>query len=637
MTRRLRDLCRPHSMSARCRPGEMRLEGQARNAIETGRNRVVITGVMFVLAFGIIGYRLIDLGVVRAADAQAKRAKLAAMKTLPDGHRAVIVDRRGVVLATSIRSWSIYADPALVGDADRTARILGHILSGLNVQAIRKKLKQKTRFVWIRRQATPRAYQQILRFGLAGVHSRPELRRIYPQRALVAHIVGSADVDNRGTAGVESKMDVRIRTQSRPLQLSLDMRAQVAVRQILQRSIKYWRALGGAAMIMDIKTGEIRAMVSLPDYDPYNADAAPQNARFNRNTLGVYELGSVFKVLNTAMALEYGVTHVREMFNVRRPLQIGRFRIRDSHVIWRPINTGTILIKSSNIGSAMIARRIGGSRQKAFLRRAGMLSRIHLELPEAGKPLFPRKWRPINTLTISFGHGIAVTPVHLVAAVGGVINDGKMVAPTLLKRLNGLPLWQRRIVSPRTSRIVRSLMRRVVLEGTGRRANAKGYRVGGKTGTAEKAARGGYRRKALLSSFIAGFPMNRPRYVVLVSVDEPKGNKKSHGYATAGIVAAPIVREIVERVAPILGVAQQADEEKAPAKKGWIGVSKKNRKSTVVRRAADRRTARRSSRESSRGSAHRPVRRDIRRADRRDRSIRQARRSNGLGVFGGDQ
>ena len=320
-------------------------------------------------------------------------------------------------------------------------------------------------------------------------------------------------------------------------------------------------------MVMDVRTGEIPAMVSLPDYDPYNLRRVPKNARFNRNTLGVYELGSVFKILNTAMALDYGVTHLREMYRVDKPFPAGQRVIRDTHPIAKPIDTGAILVKSSNIGSAAIAQRIGGKRQKAFLRRAGMLAKIPLELPEAGQPLYPRRWRPVNTLTISFGHGIAVTPVHLVAAVAGIVNDGFMVAPTLLERRNGRPVWRRRIVSQKTSRIIRDLMRRVVTEGTGRRANARGYRVGGKTGTAEKAGRGGYRRKALLSSFIAAFPMNRPRYVLLVSLDEPKGNKKSHGYATAGWVAAPAAKEIIERIAPILKVPRQAEERRKDGKK----------------------------------------------------------------------
>ena len=565
MSRRLRDLCRPHAKTARCRPGEMHLEGRAGKALSMARRRLMVTAAVFLLAFGAIGYRLFDLSVVRAG-AEAEKVKLAARKSLPDSHRADIVDRNGVVLATSIRSWSIYADPSLVGDPGRTARILAHIFPQLNVRTLAAKLRRKTRFVWIDRHASPAAYQQILRFGLAGIYARPDLRRIYPQRALVAHIVGSSDVDNKGIAGVEAKMDTRIRTRARPLTLSIDLRAQVALREILARSIEYWRALGGAALVMDVQTGEIVAMVSLPDYDPYNLKRAPKKARFNRNTLGVYELGSVFKILNTAMALDYGITHPHEMFRVHKPLPAGRRFIRDSHPISKPIDTATILVKSSNIGSAIIAQRLGAKRQKAFLRRVGMLSKIPLELPEAGQPLYPRRWRPVNTLTISFGHGIAVTPVHLVAAVAGVVNDGVMVAPTLIKRQNGRPLWSRRIVSSKTSRILRDLMRRVVQKGTGKRANAKGYRVGGKTGTAEKVRRGGYRRKALLSSFVAAFPMNRPRYALLVSLDEPKGKKESNGYATAGWVAAPAAREIVERIAPILGVARQAEESRATRK-----------------------------------------------------------------------
>ena len=584
MSRRLRDLCRPHAKSARCRPGEMPLEGEAGKAISKARRRLIVTGIVFLLAFCAIGYRLVDLSVIRAG-AEAERAKLAAKKELPNGHRANIVDRNGVVLATSIRSWSIYADPTLVGDPGRTARILAHIFPQQNIRTLTAKLNRKGRFVWISRQASPAAYQQILRFGLAGIHARPDLRRAYPQRALVAHIVGSSDVDNKGTAGVEAKMDKRIRTGARPLRLSIDLRAQVAVREILARSIGYWRALGGAAMVMDVRTGEIPAMVSLPDYDPYNPQGVPKKARFNRNTLGVYELGSVFKILNTAMALDYGVTHIREMHRVHKPLPAGRRFIRDSHPIAKPIDTGTILVKSSNIGSAMIAQRIGGKRQKAFLRKAGMLAKIPLELPEAGQPLYPRRWRPVNTLTISFGHGVAVTPVHLVAAVGGIVNDGVMVQPTLLKRQNGRPLLPRRIVSAKTSRILRNLMRQVVLKGTGRRAIAKGYRVGGKTGTAEKAGRGGYRRKALLSSFVAAFPMNRPRYVLLVSLDEPKGNKKSYGYATAGWVAAPAAKEIIERIAPILKVPRQAEERHGTRKQILASAASGPRKTD--RRGAD--------------------------------------------------
>lgn len=577
MSRRLRDLCRPHAKSARCRPGEMHLEGKAGKAISMARRRLIVAGIVFLLAFCAIGYRLVDLSVIRAG-AEAERAKLAAKKPLPNGHRADIVDRNGVVLATSIRTWSIYADPSLVGDPGRTARILAHIFPQQSVRTLKAKLRRKGRFVWIGRQASPAAYQQILHFGLAGIHARPDLRRVYPQRALVAHIVGGSDVDNKGIAGVEAKMDKRIRTDARPLGLSIDLRAQVAVRDILARSIRYWRALGGAAMVMDVRTGEIPAMVSLPDFDPDNLQRVPKKARFNRNTLGVYELGSVFKILNTAMALDYRVTHLRETFRVHKPFPAGRRFIRDSHPISKPIDTGAILVKSSNIGSAAIAKRIGAKRQKAFLRKAGMLKKIPLELPEAGQPLYPRRWRPVNTLTISFGHGIAVTPVHLVAAVGGIVNDGVMVRPTLLKRRNGRPLSQRRIVSAKTSRILRGLMRRVVTEGTGKRANAKGYRVGGKTGTAEKAGRGGYRRKALLSSFIAAFPMNRPRYVLLVSLDEPKGNKKSHGYATAGWVAAPAAKEIIERIAPILRVPRQAEERPEKRKRLLASAASDDRK-----------------------------------------------------------
>ena len=299
---------------------------------------------------------------------------------------------------------------------------------------------------------------------------------------------------------------------------------------------------------MDVNTSEIVAMVSLPDFDPNRRDRISENAIFNRATLGVYEMGSTFKIFNTAMALDYGTTTMQDGYDASKPIRIARFTINDDHAKGRWLSVPEIFMYSSNIGSVRMAMDVGGERQRAFMERLGLLAASAVELPERGRPLSPSPWRPINTMTISFGHGIAISPVQLANGVSAIVNGGVRHPATLLRRDSAEMLMGERVVSEKTSRVMRRLLRLVVENGTGRNANAKGYLVGGKTGTAEKPGRdGAYRRKALLSSFVAAFPVNDPRYVVLAMVDEPKGNKSSYGYATGGWVAAPAVKRIVER------------------------------------------------------------------------------------------
>jgi cell division protein FtsI (penicillin-binding protein 3) len=339
----------------------------------------------------------------------------------------------------------------------------------------------------------------------------------------------------------------------------MDIRLQHILREELSRSVHDFNAIGGAGVVLDAKTGEVLAMVSLPDFDPNEPGRASADTRFNRATLGVYEMGSVFKVFTTAMALDAGVTTLKGGYDASHPIKVSRYTITDYHAKNRWLSVPEIFIYSSNIGSAKMALDVGPEGQRAFLKRLGMLSPVALELPELGEPQAPAQWKELAAMTIAFGHGLSVTPMHVAGGVASVVNGGLKVEPTIVKREE--PLAGERILKAETSDSLRRLMRLVVERGTGKSADAPGYQVGGKTGTAEKAAAKGYKRNALISSFVGAFPMDDPRYVIFMAIDEPKPNKESHGYATGGWVAAPAVKRLVERMAPLVGIAPVKEEE----------------------------------------------------------------------------
>ncbi|MBY0431844.1 MAG: penicillin-binding protein 2, partial [Rhodospirillales bacterium] len=375
----------------------------------------------------------------------------------------------------------------------------------------------------------------------------------YPQGPLAAHVVGMTDIDNKGIAGIEKSFDATLHGSRDPLRLAIDLRVQTVLREELTRSMNDFHAIGAIGMVMDVRTGELAGMVSLPDFDP-NAPSDPQ-AMFNRATLGVYEMGSTFKLFNTAISLDLGLSNLGSAYDTS-PIKVGKFTITDYHPFNRPLSVTEILIHSSNLGSARMALEYGTENQKAFLAKFGLLKAPHVELPEVGTPLVPSPWREINTMTISYGHGIAVTPVHLITGVSALVNGGEWRPATLLKHEPGTGIAApRQVIKPETSEKLRKMMRMVVESGTGSKADVPGYFVGGKTGTAEKLGAGGYRHKALLSSFIATFPTIDPKYVVLAMIDEPQGTKESFGYATGGWVAAPAVGRIVSRIGPMLGIA----------------------------------------------------------------------------------
>ena len=374
-------------------------------------------------------------------------------------------------------------------------------------------------------------------------------------------MVGLSGVDDNGLSGIEKSLDPAIRSNSAPIRTSIDIRLQHIVKEELQAQIDAFEGIGGVGLVLDVNSGEIHSLVSLPDFDPNNFAAKSDDASFNRATLGVYEMGSTFKIFNTAMALESGHINLADGYDASKPIRIARFTISDYHAKKRWLSVPEIFMYSSNIGSVKMALDVGTDIQQGFLQKLGMLDRLPLELPETGTPMLPHPWRQINTMTIAFGHGLSVTPLHLANGVASIVNGGLRYQPSLLAQPVDAKATGERVISANTSRDMRRLLR-VVENGTGRNGNAEGYLVGGKTGTAEKSGGNGYNRKSLLSSFVAAYPLNNPQFVVLVMVDEPKGNKESFGYATGGWVAAPAVKRIISRMAPLYGILPI--DEKSP-------------------------------------------------------------------------
>ena len=563
---RIRELCRPLSPGAQCRPGQPRFEGPLGAAIETGRTRLLVLGGLFFLAFALVGGRLVDVTLLKANGDPKRAAAKTAGDT--DGGREIfrgeIADTHGDLLATNLITWSLYADPKMTIDPEKTAARLAQLFPELDKKDLAEKLKPSDkRFVWLRRHLTPKEYQEVIAEGLPGIGARKDRRRVYPHGSLAAHIVGYADIDNHGIAGIERHFDGRLRRGER-IALSIDLRVQDVMRQELMAAMKRHHAIGAMGTIIDVRTGEVVAMVSLPEFDPHEPGRASEDGRFNRVTLGTYEMGSTFKILNTAMALDSGIATLEKMYDARAPLKHGKFTIHDYHTFGRFLSVTEVFEYSSNVGSARMALEAGTPRQRAFMGRAGMLKPVAIELPEIGAPLYPRDWKPLNTITIAYGHGMSVTPLHLASAVAGIVNDGKRAPVTLIKRDPKEQIAYVPVVSQKTSLQMRQLMRLVVEKGTGKRAEAPGYTIGGKTGTADKSAgKKGYRRNARIASFIGAFPINAPRYVVLAMIDEPKASAETPE-ATGGVVAAPVVREIVLKAAPLLGVLPAENTSEVP-------------------------------------------------------------------------
>ena len=532
-----------------------RTGGRSAPAIETGRTRILMMVGLAVFAFTSICVRLVDLAMFQVAEepATARVAYKAGVTT----QRGDIVDRNGVLLATNLTTASLYAKPNEISNGDEIANQLATVLPDLDVQSIAEKLNGDSRFMWIRRNLTPRQQWQVNRLGQPGLDFQTEEARVYPQGALGAHLLGYADIDNKGLAGIEKAYDKSLRTNRDPVQVSLDIRVQHVLHDELSRAVAEFDAVGAAGIILNVRNSEVVALVSLPDFDPNHPSDAADNQRFNRATLGVYEVGSTFKIFTTAIALDTGVVDLSGGYDATQPIRISRFTIRDFHPEARWLSVPEIFMHSSNIGAAKMALDFGGETQRAYLSRLGLLDSLPIALAETGAPMIPRPWRSINTMTIGFGHGIAISALHLAAGAAATINGGLYNPPTFVMGPHNASETSpagRRVFSEATSLKMRKLMRLVVEKGTGRKGAAPGYLVGGKTGTAETLSAGNYSSDKLLSSFVGAFPMNDPRYVVLVMLDSPKGTKKTQGFASGGWTAAPVVSRVVQRMAPFVAI-----------------------------------------------------------------------------------
>lgn len=539
-------------------PQRIRMESARKKALDLGRTRLLVTGVMFALAFSVLGARLVDLSR-HGKEGVPKWRTIAQAEIAPHVvARGNVLDRDGLILATSLPTQSLYVDPMeAYGAVDpaEAADLLVSVLPNLNREQIIERINKQGRFEWLARNLTPEQVWAVNRLGLPGFGFRDEERRVYPFGPTFAHVLGYTDTDGRGISGIEQEFEHRLGAEGEPVTLSLDLRVQAILHDELVRTKANFEALGTAGVVMDVNTGEILAMASLPDFDPNQPGSARGESGFNRATKGVYEMGSTFKLFTTAMALDSGAASLTDGYDATNPIQIARFTITDFHGKKRWLSVPEILTYSSNIGTAKMALDVGAKRQKDYLARFGLLEASKVELPEVGGPLYPARWSDISTMTIAYGHGIAVSPLQLVTGVSALVNGGVMRQPTLIKVTDPDQPRGAQVISEKTSASMRALMRKVVRDGTGEAANIPGYLVGGKTGTADKQVGGGYDKNARISSFIGVFPMTAPRYVVLVVVDEPKGTKETFGYATGGWVAAPAVGNVISRIGPLFGLA----------------------------------------------------------------------------------
>ncbi len=537
------------------RPERLRLVGQRRQILAVMHQRLMFGMLVYGGIIAIIALRLIYLAAF--GDHAGRKGGL--VDLTPD--RGDIVDRDGQALARTIDAWTIGLHPAkIIGNKLDLARKLAELMPEKDAAAYLQMIRSGHSFYYLRRRAPPDLVTAINRLGEPGLALEREPDRLYPQTTLAAHVIGFTDIDGKGNAGIERAFDEQLRDPARrgqPIVLSVSSRVQQALEHELGDAMSHFSAIGAAGVVMDIHTGEVLAMTSLPQLNPNAAGQGSPEARFNRATLGVYELGSTFKPFTVAMAMDSGIIKsMGQMYNCPQQLHVAGRTINDTHPFGGPCSVADIMKESSNIGTAQIADQIGPTRQKAFLGKMGFLDKVRVELKERGRTLTPgQNWNQIETMTVGYGHGIAVTPLHLATGYATLFNGGIYRPATLLKvdRTHS-PGKGHRVFTEDTSYKMRALLRLVVMEGTGRKADAPGYRIGGKTGTAQKIIGGRYSNSVNVTSFAGVFPMDEPRYVIVVMLDEPHATPETFGFSTAGWNVAPVVSKTVSRIAPMLGV-----------------------------------------------------------------------------------
>ncbi len=553
--------------------GNMAFVGSRKKHGNRARNRLWMAIACFVGIYGVMGGKLIYFGVIGGEDEDNAGPAVQQLASRPD-----ILDRNGEILATDIKTASLYAEPRKIVDPDETIEMLSTVLPDLDWEATYKRLKSGAGFVWVKRGLTPRQQSQIMALGVPGIGFRTEKRRFYPGGPTASHILGLVNVDNQGIAGMEKYIDSQGLTDLRsvglatgqslePVRLSVDIRVQHIMRDVLVKAMERYRAIAAGAVVLNVKTGEVIAMASVPDFDPNNPVHALDKDRLNRMSAGTYEMGSTIKSFTTAMALDSGKFNLNSRLDASRPLVFGRQTIRDFHGKGRVLTLPEVFIFSSNIGSGREADAVGIEGHRAFLKKIGLLDRLQTELPEVARPVEPRVWKKVHSMTISFGHGMMTTPLQTAVGAAALMNGGKLMPPTFLMRTQAeADQVAKQIIHPQVSADMRYLYRlnATAPGGSGKRATVPGYRVGGKTGTAEKVVHGRYSKDVRFNAFLASFPMDDPTYVVLTIIDEPKPEEGKFS-ATAGLNAAPMVSEIIRRSASFLGVKPDFQLEAQPA------------------------------------------------------------------------
>ena len=541
-------------------------ERRRRETMARSRGRLVIAASVFASMFAVVAVRVAWVTIVHPVQAKIARDTMppiakGPLKPITDtvmpGQRAMIVDRMGQPLAISQPTREAFADPAAIGDPVDAVQKLKSVLPRLDAKKTIQRLSDMSkRFVYIERQITPDEEARINNLGIPSVDFRQTQQRHYPLGRVASHVIGGVGIDENGLSGVELAFDKRIRDDGTPLRLSLDVRVQNVVREELLAAKEMFGALGAAGIVMDVNTGEILALVSLPDYDANDLGSAGTEERFDRALSGRYEPGSTFKLQTLSMGLDFGAVHIWDYFDAANEIHIGRFTISDFQGKHRSLALPEVLAYSSNLGAARIAHIVGGERQRNWLRGMGMFNRVPIELHEADRPQFhsEQAWGEAVNYTVGFGHGISVTPLHVVAGTAAVANGGLLMRPTILALDPAMPPEGTRVMQKPTSDVMRRLMRLVVTAGFGKKAEVPGYYPGGKTGTAEKNSGHGYKKHANVSAFMSVFPMQAPRYAVYMMLDEPHGTAATGGYSTAGQVAAPAAGRVISRVGPILGL-----------------------------------------------------------------------------------
>jgi cell division protein FtsI (penicillin-binding protein 3) len=511
------------------------------------QRRIVIGAGLCVAAFALVGLRLADVGLLKPlGEAAAPPPAIAP--------RADLVDRNGELLARDLPVKDLYARPQVLFDKDRAARDLA-AATGANVRRLMAGFHGKHAYVLVARQITPDQQAAVMHLGVPGLEFESSAKRYYPDGRDAAQLVGVTDPDNKGLSGLELGLEDRIHAAAgHAVATSIDMRVQYVLAHQVAEARKTFRAKAAGGIVMDVNSGEVLGLVSLPDFDPNVRRLSAGDSTRNIMAQDVYELGSVFKIFSFALALEDHTTRLDEMFTIGRGLKIGKYTIHEAERMPDMLAARDILAQSSNIGTAQIALRSGGARQKQFLGELGLLKPIRTELPETARPLYPANWGTIETATIGFGQGISVSPLSFVAAVASVVNGGRRIVPTFLKD-DGADRRGAQVLEPQTSLQMRDLLRYVVTDGTGKKADVPGYDVGGKTGSAQvPGPHGRYIPHALRTSFCAVFPVHDPRYIVFVILDQPHGTKETGGFALAGYTAAPLAGRVIARNAPLLGV-----------------------------------------------------------------------------------